>query len=130
MHSTGCDCSRSQRPVSLSLGANGNGSHVIRYKYGGVPIVSITSPLIEPSPVIHMYGDRSLCLYFPEDDRWKVSDDVHKKIVPWVAEWLVFYELYLLTGKWLGPEAPDPTPPKNPEQVAVTESAVIDRRYS
>jgi len=62
-----------------------------------------------------MYKDRSLCLYFPEDDQWKISDDVHKKIIPWVAEWLVFYELYLLTGRWLGPAAPHASHEKNPE---------------
>jgi hypothetical protein len=65
-----------------------------------------------------MYEDRSLCLYFPEDERWKISDDAHRKIIPWVAEWLVFYELYLITGKWLGPAAPHAPPEKNPEQIA------------
>src|SRR6266436_872027 len=66
---------------------------VLHHKYGGVPTVWIKNPPITPSPEIHMYEDRSLCLYFPEDDRWKISDDVHRKIIPWVAEWLVFYEL-------------------------------------
>jgi hypothetical protein len=91
---------------------------LIRYRYEGVPTVWITDPLITPSPDIHMYKDWSLCLYFPEDDRWKISDDVHKKIIPWVAEWLVFYELYVLTDNWLGPEAPHAPPEKNPEQKA------------
>lgn len=93
---------------------------LMRYHYGSVPTVWITDPPISPSPGIHMYGDRSLCLYFPEDERWKISDDVHKKIVPWIAEWLVFYELYLLTGEWLGPAAPHAPPMKNPETVATS----------
>jgi len=33
-------------------------------------------------------------------------DNIHEKIIPWIAEWLVFYELYRICGKWLGPEAP------------------------
>jgi hypothetical protein len=98
---------------------------LIRYHYGRIPSVSITDPVITPSPRFHMYSDRSLCLYFPDDGRWKISDDVHKKIIPWVAEWLVFYELFLLTGQWLGPEAPHETPAKNPEQVAVDDSVYV-----
>jgi hypothetical protein len=50
--------------------------------------------------------------YWPDEDRWKSSDDIHKKIIPWLAEWLVFYELFLITGKWLGPEAPHAAMPK------------------
>jgi hypothetical protein len=91
---------------------------LVHYQYDGVPTVGITDPLITPLPEIHMYKDRSLCLYFPKDDQWKISDDLHKKIIPWVAEWLVFYELYLLTGKWLGPTAPHAPPEKNPEVTA------------
>jgi hypothetical protein len=44
--------------------------------------------------------------YQPNEDPWKLSDDIHQKIIPWTAEWLVFYELYQIYGEWLGPEAP------------------------
>jgi hypothetical protein len=30
---------------------------------------------------------------------------LHETIIPWTAEWLVSYELYLTTGKWLGSSA-------------------------
>lgn len=96
---------------------------LIQYQYERVPRIWITSPPITPSPEIHMYKDRSLCLYFPDDDRWKISDDVHRKIIPWVAEWLVFYELYQLIGKWLGPAAPHASPEKNPERIASDSSS-------
>jgi hypothetical protein len=56
----------------------------IRYHYGGVPKVFILDPPVSPSPAIHMYSDHSLCLYFPDEDRWKFTDDFYKKI-PWVA---------------------------------------------
>jgi hypothetical protein len=77
----------------------------ISYKQDGVPTVRIKEPTITPSARIHMYKDGTLCLYQPNDDPWKTSDDIHEKIIPWVAEWLVFYELFLMCGKWLGPEA-------------------------
>jgi hypothetical protein len=78
----------------------------ISYQCGGVPQVTIKNPRIIPSAKIHMYRNGTLCLYFPPQDPWKVTDNIHKKIIPWTAEWLVFYELFKRCGKWLGPEAP------------------------
>jgi hypothetical protein len=78
----------------------------ISYKQGGAPEVRIKEPHMIPSASIHMYSSGALCLYQPAEDPWKSSDDIHRKIIPWAAEWLVFYELYLIYGKWLGPEAP------------------------
>ena len=52
-----------------------------------------------------MYGNGPLCLYDPRETPWQRMDNVHQKIIPWIAEWLVYYELYLIYGKWLGPEA-------------------------
>ena len=78
----------------------------ITYSYGGIPQVRIIQPQIVPSSAIHMYGDGTLCLYYPKNDPWKISDDLHQKVIPWTAEWLVFYELYKIQGKWLGPESP------------------------
>jgi hypothetical protein len=78
----------------------------IRYEYEKVPRVDIVQPTIKPSFKIHMYGCGALCLYDPRETPWQRGDNVHEKIIPWTAEWLVFYELYLIYGKWLGPEAP------------------------
>ncbi len=78
----------------------------ISYEQEGVPRVRIKGPKITPSVKIHMYRSGHLCLYEPMEDPWKRSDNIHEKIIPWTAEWLVFYELYLICGKWLGPEAP------------------------
>ena len=78
----------------------------ISYRFGGIPRVRVISPPIAPSAAIHMYTNGSLCLFFPDDDPWMTSDDIHVKIIPWTAEWLVFYEMYKVCGKWLGPEAP------------------------
>ena len=78
----------------------------ITYRFGSVPHVSVLRPQITPRAAIHMYSDGSLCLYFPEDTPWKPSDDLHQKTIPWTSEWLVFYELFKIRKKWLGPESP------------------------
>jgi hypothetical protein len=99
----------------------------IRYRYGGVPRVFVTSPDTFPSAIIHMYPDHSLCLYFPPEDPWKISDDVHRKIIPWVAEWVLLYELYLIENKWLGPEAPHGDDKKESQSDAARQQGA-DRR--
>lgn len=77
----------------------------ISYEQYGIPKVQIKDPQIEPSARIHMYSTGNLCLYKPTDNPWTVDDNIHEKIIPWTAEWLVFYELFRICGKWLGPEA-------------------------
>ena len=55
-----------------------------------------------------MYRDKSLCLCYAKDMKWNERTDVYAYTVPWVAEWLVYYELYLINGhQWEGPESPD-----------------------
>ena len=76
----------------------------IRYKQYGIPSVRILEPFIEPSAKIHMYRTGDLCLYHPPTQPWSHHYNLHETIIPWTAEWLVFYELYLTEGRWLGPE--------------------------
>lgn len=77
----------------------------IRLSLGGIPSVRVLDPPIMPHGKIHMYSNGDLCLYDHRDQPWKATDNLHQKIVPWIAEWLVFYELFLITGEWQGPEA-------------------------
>jgi len=82
----------------------------IKYTQHGVPRVYITNPVIEPMSAYHMYGDGSLCLYDHREAPWSAKMMLHETIIPWTAEWIVFYELWKLTGQWLGPAAPhDPS---------------------
>lgn len=85
------------------------------YKQGGIPRVYITHPKIDNKTECHVYKDGSLCLYDHREFSWSGRLFVHETIVPWAAEWLVFYELWKITGKWLGPEAPHGTSAKVPE---------------
>ena len=78
----------------------------IRTAEWSAPKVRILKPRITPRPAIHMYRDGTLCLYHPPTQPWSGANDMHKTIIPWTAEWLVYYELYLSEGKWLGPEIP------------------------
>lgn len=76
----------------------------IRHTEWGLPEVRILKPKIMPCTKIHMYRNGTLCLYHPPTQPWSGVNDLHKTIIPWTAEWLVYYELYLSEGKWLGPE--------------------------
>lgn len=78
----------------------------IEYCPKSSPTVRILSPKIKMSSKTHVYRDGSLCLFYPPDEKWKDTDLISQKIIPWVAEWLLYYELFLITGKWEGPEAP------------------------
>jgi hypothetical protein len=69
------------------------------------PRVWVKSPEIHPDAP-HRYGDGSLCLYFPPDRDWTPDKFISETIVPWAALWLAFYEIWLDTDHWYGPEAP------------------------
>lgn len=76
----------------------------LRYTEWGIPEVRILKPKIIPNAKIHMYRNGDLCLYHPPTQPWSSTLNLHETIIPWTAEWLVFYELFLSEGKWLGPE--------------------------
>lgn len=77
----------------------------IEYPVWGKPAVYIEEPEIIPSAKIHIYKEGSLCLYYPKETPWKHQFHISDTILPWTAEWLVFYELYKLYGVWLGKSA-------------------------
>lgn len=90
----------------------------IEYSEGGIPKVYVTEPHIEPNSKYHIFmRDGDLCLYDHRESAWTVQMFIHETIIPWTAEWLVFYELWKLTGKWLGPEASHGTAEKKPAEV-------------
>jgi hypothetical protein len=91
---------------SVSPTASGSRYRVrIEYRRGDVPSVRILRPHIEPSPKIHMYRDGTLCLYDWREQPWDTACSLHATLMPWIAEWLLLYEAFELTGRWLGPEA-------------------------
>ena len=79
----------------------------IEYVAGHEPKSTILSPEIKPSEEIHMYDDHSVCLYYPPDMKWTLQKKVSNYTIPWLCEWIVFYELYLINGNiWEGRESP------------------------
>ncbi|KOP68482.1 hypothetical protein AMS62_27005 [Bacillus sp. FJAT-18019] len=61
-------------------------------------------PLLKKSP--HVYEDDSLCLYYPSDHSFDKEKMIAKTILPWVCEWVYYYEVWQEEGVWWGPEAP------------------------
>lgn len=66
--------------------------------------VYIDDKTIKYNDEIHLYGDFSLCLYHPVIDMPAFQIIPLFKIVPWISEWIVFYEQWKKYGVWLGKE--------------------------
>jgi len=66
--------------------------------------VFINNQKIEYNDDIHLYGDLSLCLYHPVKDVPILQNIPLYKIIPWISEWIVFYEQWKIYGVWLGKE--------------------------
>jgi hypothetical protein len=79
----------------------------IEYTLPYPPSVWILSPDLVPCTP-HLYPDKNLCLYYPKDRSWRPSDLIAETIVPWTAEWIALYEIWLITNEWYGLEAPHP----------------------
>ncbi|QMW05423.1 nucleotidyltransferase domain-containing protein [Spirosoma foliorum] len=79
-------------------------SLTIQYVPGIPPQVFINSHRIKPGNDIHMYNNGALCLHYPPDIKWTHRTSVAAYTIPWIAEWLVCYEFWKLTGKWEGEE--------------------------
>ncbi len=79
----------------------------LEYRPGKSPKMWVLSPEIRDEAP-HRYRDRSLCLYYPRHGEWHPGMFLAQTIVPWAAEWLFFYEVWLEDpeGRWFGPEAP------------------------
>lgn len=89
----------------------------IEYNQGRIPRVYIVEPVIKPSSQYHMYGNGCLCLYDYREAPWSAKMKIHETIIPWTAEWLIFYELWKISGEWMGPAAPHGTGEKVPETI-------------
>jgi hypothetical protein len=77
---------------------------VLRYTPDSSPTVQVISPqLALKAP--HRWNDGSLCLFYPKESPWHRDMLIAETILPWTALWLYYYELWLDTGKWLGPSS-------------------------
>jgi hypothetical protein len=83
----------------------------LEYSAWSPPDVRVVEPTIQYTRGIHMYKNGTLCLYDWRAQPWQKTSHLHDTVIPWMAEWLVFYELWLLTGKWNGKSAPHGSSP-------------------
>jgi hypothetical protein len=76
----------------------------IQYQLKKTPHVWVVSPhLVSGAP--HRWRDKSLCLYWYKEWEWHPGRLIAEIIIPLTASWLYYYELWLDTGKWLGPSS-------------------------
>lgn len=79
----------------------------ITYTRGRYPVTRILDPPLratETGFLPHTFKDKSLCLH--DAGQWAEHMLIVDTIVPWTAEWLLHYEVWLATGKWLGDQDP------------------------
>lgn len=52
----------------------------------------------------HCYDSKKqqLCLFYPKYREWDSSKLIATTIVHWALLWIVFYESWVITGKWYG----------------------------
>lgn len=77
----------------------------ITYNGSKIPTVIVNSPKLVDNPP-HTYQDNSLCLFHRQNYDWDKDFLIAKNIVDWTASWAFFYEYWLQTGTWAGPEVP------------------------
>jgi hypothetical protein len=76
----------------------------ISYRLCSCPTVKVIAPtLLAKAP--HRWSDGTLCLFYPKESPWRQDMLIATTILPWTALWLYYYELWLDTGKWLGPSS-------------------------
>jgi len=72
----------------------------IEYRAGEIPHVYITNKNLLNDVDIHVYREGSLCLFYPGDMKWRENTSIAENTIPWIFEWILFYEIYKITGKW------------------------------
>jgi hypothetical protein len=86
----------------------------IEYRVGAKPKVWVLGlpsreEESESKKIPHRFTDGSICLFY--GDEWTADKSIARTIVPWLLEWLAFYEGWLVTGEWQGggthPTSPD-----------------------
>jgi hypothetical protein len=78
------------------------------------PYVVLLDPPLRPreggtfNQIPHLLFDREnpdrsgLCLFDPDGGEWSNRELIANTTIPWTAEWLLYYELWHLTGAWRG----------------------------
>jgi hypothetical protein len=79
---------------------------ILKYNLDDSPKTKILAPMLmknckgEEAP--HLYPNENLCLYHPQYREFSRIDFLSDTIIPWASLWLYYYEVWHLTGEWLG----------------------------
>jgi hypothetical protein len=79
----------------------------VRYVLGKRPAVTVLSPKLMARPdekLPHVFAGDELCLY-RYGNEWNPEKLISDTTIPWIAVWLLHYEIWLVTGKWPGSKA-------------------------
>lgn len=78
----------------------------LRYRVGERPKIKITNPELKRNfkndRIPHVYSGNELCLYYPKYKEFTSKYTVSEFIIPWISLWLYYYEIWHLTGEWMG----------------------------
>lgn len=75
----------------------------IDYTRGRYPAVRVLAPALEATEtgfLPHTYDDDTLCLH--DVGQWNTTMLIVDTIIPWAAEWLLHYEMWIATDEWFG----------------------------
>lgn len=70
---------------------------------GHYPAVRVLAPELRAAEngfLPHTYDNGTLCLH--DAGQWNAATLIVDTIVPWAAEWVLHYEIWLATGEWFG----------------------------
>lgn len=89
-------------------------------KPGSAPDVHVLTPnldvLARGSKIPHTYASKAagthLCLWWPKAREWVPQLKLGDTYIPWTAEWLYYFELWLASGEWTGGGQPHRVEPR------------------
>ncbi len=78
----------------------------IKYHFRKDPTIHVLRPELivnfNGEKIPHTYPGNALCLFRPKYAEFKYSDYISTTIIPWTSLWLYYYEVWHVTGEWLG----------------------------
>jgi hypothetical protein len=86
----------------------------IDYQQRRYPAVRVLAPALQATEtgfLPHTYDDGTLCLH--DAGQWNAAMLIVDTIIPWTAEWLLHYEMWLATGEWFGDDDPSTALPEH-----------------
>jgi hypothetical protein len=92
----------------------------ITYRFPQRPRISIVSPILrlaqgqEKLPHVYEGGQSDICVHIRED--WSSRLFIADTIMPWISQWIAFYETWAQTGVWLG-EGTHPNLPQHRQEI-------------